>query len=110
MLDFRFPLSFKLIDRYQQEYPFLTKKLKCAKYKKGSFHGGQSNIELVTHEDKIVIPQKLQKYVVKWYHSYILNPGMDQTEAMISQHFYWPGIIEDVQKEFIVCDMCQRTK
>ena len=31
------PLSFKLIDRYQHEYSFLTEKLKCAKYNKGSF-------------------------------------------------------------------------
>ena len=32
-----FPLYFNLIDRYQREKPFLTEKLKCAEYTKGSF-------------------------------------------------------------------------
>ena len=56
-----FPLLLNFIDRYQQGDPFLTEKLKCKKYTKGSFCGGQNTIELVTYEDKIVIPQKLQK-------------------------------------------------
>ena len=56
-----FLLSFNLVDRYQREDPFLTEKLKCVKYQKGSFCGGQNTIELVTYEDKIVIPQKIQK-------------------------------------------------
>ena len=67
-------------------------KIKCTKYKKGSFHGGRNTIELVTYEGKIAIPQKLQKYVVKWYHTYLLHPGMDRIEAIIHQNLYWPGI------------------
>ena len=39
-----FPLSFKLIDHYQSEDTFLTEKLNCAKYTKGSFFGGRNNI------------------------------------------------------------------
>ena len=31
--------------------------------------GGHDNIKLVTNKDKIVIPQKLQIYVVLWYHA-----------------------------------------
>ena len=82
-----FPVSFNLIGRYQRGDPFLTEKIKCAIYKKGSFRGGRNTIELVTHEGKIFIPQKLQKYVVKWYHTYILLPGIYRMEAMICQHF-----------------------
>ena len=47
---------------------------------------------------------------MKWYHTYLLRPGLDQTEAMIFQYLYWPGIIAVVQKEFTRCDVCQRTK
>ena len=47
----------------------------------------------------MVITQKLQKYVVKWYHTYILCPELDQTEAMVFQHLCWPGIVEAVQRE-----------
>ena len=60
-----FPLSFNLIDRYQREDPFLTEKLKCVEYKKGYFCGGRSTIDIITYKDKIVTPQKLQKYLVK---------------------------------------------
>ena len=93
-----FPLSFKLIDRYQREEPFLTEKINSAEYQKGSFCGGWNTIELVTYKDKIVIPQKLQKYVVKWYHTYLLRKGSDQTEAMIRQHLFWPVIREAIQR------------
>ena len=31
--------SFKIIDRYQQKYPFLTEKLNSTEYQKGSFCG-----------------------------------------------------------------------
>ena len=105
-----FPLSFNIIDCYQQYHPSLTEKLNCAKYKKGSFHGSRNTIKLVTYKDKIIIPQNFQKYVVKWYHMYLLHTGMDRTESMIRQHFYWPGIREAVQKEVMVCDTWQHTK
>ena len=68
-------------------------KLKCAKYKKSSFCGSRNTIELVTYNGKIVIPQKIQKYIVKYYHTYILHPGLDRMWAVIFQHLYWPGII-----------------
>ena len=62
------------------------------------------------YKNKIVIPQKLQKYVMKWYHTYLLHPRLDITEAMIRQHLYWKGIIEAVQKEVTKCDTCQNKK
>ena len=40
----KFPLSLNIIDRYQRGYPFLTEKLKCAEYKKISFHVDQNTI------------------------------------------------------------------
>ena len=88
LLEGTFPISFNLIDCYQQEEPFPTEKLKCAEYSKGSFRGGQSTINIITHKDIIVIPQKLQKYVVRWYHTYIRNSALDQTEAMIGKNLY----------------------
>ena len=65
-----------------------------------SFCGG-SNI-IINHimcEDNIYIPLILQRYVLYWYYKYILHPGMDRTEAMICQHFYWPDIITAIRKE-----------
>ena len=68
-----FPLSFKLIYSYQREDPILTKKLKSAEYIKGYFRGGLNTINFVTFNDKIVIPQLLQKYVVILFYFLIVN-------------------------------------
>ena len=61
-------------------------------------------------KDKIVIPSKIQSYVVHWYHTYILHPGMDITEAMICKHLYWTNIKYSASKEVNDCNTCQRTK
>ena len=58
----------------------------------------------------MVIPQFIQTFVVKWYHTYLLHPGLDQTEEMIRQYSYWPSIREAVHGEVTRCDVCQRTK
>ena len=41
---------------------------------------------------------------------YLLHPGLDQTEAMIRQHSYWPVIVAAVQKDLTGCDVYQNTK
>ena len=94
-----FPLSFKILDRYQQEEPILTGKLKCAGYKKGSSCRGQNTIKLVTFNNKIVIPQLLHRYVVKWYRMYLLHPVLGKMEMIIFEHFYWPAIRDALLKE-----------
>ena len=74
-------------------------KLHSAEYQMGYFRGGKNTIEFVTYKDKILIPQQLQKYVVKWYHKYLLHLGLDRTEAIIPHNFYWTGIREALYKE-----------
>ena len=81
-----FPLSFKLIDFCQREDPFLQAKLICVNYQNGYFRGGRNTIEVVTYRDKIVIPQQLQRYLVKLYQNYLLHPVLDRMEAVIHQH------------------------
>ena len=72
------------------------------------FRGGSNtDIKIITCEDYISI---LQKYVLHWYHTYLLHSGMDISEAMFCQHFYWPGIRYSVWKEVPNCDTCQRKK
>ena len=105
-----FPLSFRLIYRYHQEYPILTENNNSEECIKGSFCGVQNNINLVTFNDKIVIPQLLQMYVVEWYHAYILHPGLDRTEAMLCQYLNWPVNRKTVREEVTKCDVCQHTK
>ena len=54
--------------------------------------------------------EKIQKDVVKWYHTYLLHCGLYLTEVLIFQHLYGPGIIEEVQKEVRNRDTCQHVK
>ena len=77
--DGTFTLSFNIIDRYQREDPFIKENNNSEEYQKGSFCGGWNNIKLVTYKNKIVIPQKFQIYAVKWYHTNLHHPGLDQT-------------------------------
>ena len=84
-----FPINLKLIEKYQRTEPILMAKYKYGKYHKGYFHGGSNkDLNLITCDNKIVIPLILKSYVLHWYHKYLLHPGMDRMEAMIFQHFY----------------------
>ena len=69
-------------------------------YKISYFCGGSNIIiNLIMCEDKIYIPLILQRYVLHWYHKYLLNSRMDRTEAMICRFFYWPEIRTAIRKE-----------
>ena len=82
-----FPMSLKLIAKYQRSEPSLMSKYEDGKYHKGYFCGGSnSDPSLRRCKDKIVIPSKLQGYILHWYHIDILHPGMDRTEVIIRQH------------------------
>ena len=71
------------------EEPILIPKYDDGMYHKGYFFGVINiDINLVKCEDKIFILSITQSYVFHWYHTYLLHPGMYQTEAMIHQKFY----------------------
>ena len=95
-----FPLTYKIIDKYQRKDKDLLNKLKrtidsssstdhTSSYHTKSFRGGGTDIDLICRNDKIVVPKVLQKYVLNWYHTYLLHPGSDRTEATMRQHLYW---------------------
>ena len=52
----------------------------------------------------------IQSHALNWYHTYLLHPGMDITEAMICQNLYWTDIRDAVWKKVTNCDTFQRTK
>ena len=75
-----------------------------------SFRGGGIERKLITRGTKIVVPAKLQKRIVNWYHQTLCHPGETRTEATIGQHFYWEHMRRDVHKECSTCHLCQVTK
>ena len=106
-----FPIIFKTINHYQCKYPTLKAKYEMGTYQKDCFCGGSNkHLKLIMCKDKVVITPIIQSYVLHWYHAYLLHTGMDRTETMIHQNFYWPGIRYTVWKEVGNCDTLQRTK
>ena len=100
-----------MIKTYQRLEPRITDKYKDGTYQQGSFYGGSNtDLKIITCDDKIVIMSKLQSYVVHWYYTYLLHPGMDITEGTILQNLYWPNIRDSVRPEVSNYDTCQRTK
>ena len=92
-------MNLKLIQEYQRLKPSIRAKYNDGTYHKGYFRGGSNiDLSLITCNDKINIPLKLQRYVLHWYHTYLLRPEMDRTEMMICQHLYWPDIRDAVRK------------
>ena len=93
------PNNLKCIQKHHLEEPSITAKYKDGTDHKGSFYGSSNiDLNLITCKDKIVNPSKIQIYVVHWYHTYLLHPGMYITEAMICHHLYWPEIRDAVRK------------
>ena len=101
----------KLTAKYQRKESSLIDKYKYSTYHKVYFRGG-INIDLnfIMCEDKIVIPYILHNDVLHWYHTYLIHPGMDTTEGMTCQHFYYIGIRNAVWRKVTNCDTFQHTK
>ena len=74
------------------------------------FHGGGKVRSLVCFKDKIVVPKKLQKHVMDWYHTVLCHPGINRTEETIGQHLWWPKMRNHITNYVSTCAVCQRNK
>jgi hypothetical protein len=75
------------------------------------FHGGGKTTSLICFKEKIVIPGRLQKHVINWYHTTLCNPGINQTEEeTIGQHLWWPKMKTHITNNVQICPLCQRNK
>ena len=111
--DFGFhPLSYAHLDAAQQTDADIKKILRKdnSKYSIQDFHGGGKTRSLVCYNDKIVVPKKLHKHVVDWYHVVLCHPGINRTEESISQHLFWPKMREQITNYVQACPTCQKNK
>ena len=81
-----------------------------SKYSIKNFHGGGKTCSLVCYNDKIVVPKKLHRHVIDWYHTVLCHPGINRTEESISQHLFWPKMREQITNYVQVCPTCQKNK
>ena len=105
------PTNYKTIMRYQQQDKSLIKLAKSNKnFKLKQFHGAGKKYSLICFNDRIVVPEPLQKRIVEWYHTTLCHPGETRTELTVSQHFYWKNLRKTVHDVCSKCDACQRLK
>ena len=104
-----FPLTYRTIDKYQPKTRNMAEKLKRAKHHTKYFCGGVNKFMLICKIDKIEVTKILRKYVVNWYHTYLLYPGTERTEATISQHYHWHNLRDGIYTHINVCSTFHKT-
>ena len=106
-----YPVHFKLIQREQQaDLDLLRKAKENPKYSINTYHGGGKIRHLICKNNKIVIPNSLQKRLVEWYHTTLCHPGETRMELTISQHFQWDNMQKHIKEAVKKCHTCQSTK
>ena len=107
-----FPLTHAYIAQEQAKDNALQKLFSSSEhYSRKTFPHGDKSFDLIVYQDtKIVIPTKLQKRAVEWYHHHLLHPGETRTELTLAQHYHWKGMRATVQTVCSRCPTCQLTK
>jgi hypothetical protein len=101
-----YPLAYADIAEKQTEDANLqaTFQNERARYRKNVFAHSDTSFELIcNHEDKIVLPVSLQEKAVQWYHTFLMHPGETRMELTLRQHYYWPGMRQQIQR---LCKRC----
>jgi hypothetical protein len=76
------PLNCQQLKNAQDKDKTIQKILKMPKtiYLCKDFHGGGKTTSLVCFKEKFVIPGRLQKHAINWYHTTLCHLGINQTE------------------------------
>ena len=103
-----FPMSPALIRQEQRKDKSLIEGLKKSphKYSIKTVEGH----DLISTEDKIVVPSSLQGRIVAWYHLYLRHPGYDRMEKTVSIAFTWKNMRDHIRRYVQTCRECQLCK
>jgi Integrase zinc binding domain/RNase H-like domain found in reverse transcriptase len=109
-----FPLSYKQLAYAQGKDKKLQASLKTKagkeKFVTKTFRHSDKSYELVTKDDKIVIPNSLQRKATEWYHTHLLHPGEMRLELTLKQHFTFVGLKPMCVKVCKACQVCRTLK
>jgi transposase InsO family protein len=106
------PLNFQKLLKAQEADKTIMKILEMenTKYELQDFHGGGKTTALICYKNKIVVPARMQKSVITWYHTTLCHPGINRTEETIGQHLWWPKMRDHITNYVKICPVCQRNK
>jgi transposase InsO family protein len=107
-----YPLSYKQIMYEQKKVDELQQKLKDKPdvYAVAHFKHSDYTYDIITRNDKIVIPPSLQVRATEWYHLHLLHPGETRMELTMGQHYCWKGMRRTIQKVCKACSICKVQK
>lgn len=60
---------------------------------------------MILREDKYIVPEALQKPVIKLYHDYAYVSA-PKTQQLIQKYFWWPEMASDIQRWCDTCIVC----
>ena len=65
---------------------------------------------LQENEFQFILPQPYWKQALEVCHDNIGHLGIKRTTSLLRDHFYWPSILEDIEKHIKSCSRCLRFK
>ncbi len=60
---------------------------------------------MILRDDKYIVPEALQKPVIKLYHDYA-HVSAPKTQQLIQKNFWWPQMASDIQRWCGTCIVC----
>ena len=66
--------------------------------------------QLQENKFQFVLPQLYWKQALEACHENMGHLGIERTTALLKDHFYWPSIVEDVERHIKSCPQCLRFK
>ena len=66
--------------------------------------------KVLTDNGKLIVPKKLQRRCVQWYHHWLQHPGHTRLEATIRETMVWSGLRTMVREHVKYCKTCQLGK
>ena len=74
----------------------------------------KNEIQEVNHLDRntmqLVLPEVFRKQSLQGCHDDLGHLRMEWTMDLLRDHFYWPGMIEDMTRHIRQCERCLRFK
>ena len=109
-----YPLSYAQIEYNQSKDNKLQKAIKDSKtaslYAKKEYKHSDKAYNLITRDDKIVLPSQLQRKATEWYHTHLMHPGETRLELTMRQHFTFIGLKPMVEQVTKACTVCRSMK
>jgi hypothetical protein len=109
-----FPLSYARLAREQARDQKLQSRLVNERekehYVSKTFRHSDQSYDLITRDDKIVIPSGMTQEVTEWYHENLLHPGEKRLELTLRQHFTFIGLGPMTKRVCKACNVCRSLK